>query len=380
METNSRVIFIDYIRVTACFMVLLVHACEMYYCSSAPDGSPGWFTWVASVEQRLWVAIYDGICRMSVPLFMIVSAYLLVPMRNGMGLLDFYRKRARRILPPFIVFLVAYCVLPYLMGATDYDTAMADFAVIPFNFPSSAGHLWFIYPLIGLYLFIPFISPWLERATAKEERVFLAIFAISTFVPYLNRVVGSVWGECLWNRFDTLWYFSGFLGYVVLAHYIRVHLDWSARRRMAVGAACTVLGVIPTILGFYLKVAPQTYIYTGDAELTWGFCTFNVLLATFGAFLMFSCIRRESVPKVIFGMSDLTYGIYLMHLLVLPSLAQWLKSYEITPAVTIPAIAIGTFLVCWCICSVFKLLPWGHYVIGCAPRRMVGNVRMTVTR
>ena len=70
------------------------------------------------------------------------------------------------------------------------------------------------------------------------------------------------------------------------------------------------------------------------------------------------------IPQWLLAVSDLTYGIYLMHLLILPSLASWLKSYGISPAITIPAIAIATFLVCWAIASIFRLLPCGHYIIG----------------
>lgn len=366
MKESSRIVFVDYVRVVACFMVLLVHACEMYYCSSAPDGSPGWYTYVSTEGERLWVSLYDGFCRMSVPLFMIVSAYLLVPMRNGQTMLGFYTRRAWRILPAFAVFMVAYCTVPYLTGAIDYDTSVNDLIHLPFNFPSSAGHLWFIYPLIGLYLFIPVISPWLEKASATDERVFIGLFAVSTCIPYLTRAFGFVWGECLWNQFGTLWYFSGFIGYLVLAHYIRVHISWSASRRKTVGIACIILGAIPTILGFYIMVPPETFVYTGDSELTWGFCTPNVLLLTFGAFMLFSSMQRSEVPKLILGMSDLSYGIYLMHLLVLPSWAQYLKSYAITPALTIPAIAIATFLTCWGVTALLRFLPYGHLIIGCS--------------
>lgn len=39
-------------------------------------------SYLASEADRLWVSVYDGFSRMAVPLFMIVSAYLLVPMKK----------------------------------------------------------------------------------------------------------------------------------------------------------------------------------------------------------------------------------------------------------------------------------------------------------
>lgn len=31
------------------------------------------------------------------------------------------------------------------------------------NFNGDSGHLWYIYMLIGLYLFMPVLSPWLKQ-------------------------------------------------------------------------------------------------------------------------------------------------------------------------------------------------------------------------
>ena len=68
--TNERIAFVDYIRVVACLLVMVVHACEQFY-------NMGPVSQVATEDNRLWVSIYDGFFgRISVPLFMIVSAFL----------------------------------------------------------------------------------------------------------------------------------------------------------------------------------------------------------------------------------------------------------------------------------------------------------------
>ena len=55
---------------------------------------------LANETDRFWVSLYDGFSRMAVPLFMIVSAFLLVPMKEGQSAKEFYIRRAWRILPP----------------------------------------------------------------------------------------------------------------------------------------------------------------------------------------------------------------------------------------------------------------------------------------
>ena len=216
----KRIAFLDYVRVFACFLVMLVHASENYYGAVGYTDMVGPQAFLQNEADRLWVSIYDGFSRMSVPLFMIVSAYLLAPMKKGQSCWEFYRKRFLRIMPPFIFFMVLYSTLPMLWGQIDGEQSMNDLSRIWLNFPMLAGHFWFMYPLIGLYLFIPVISPWLEKVSAKEERFFIGLFLVSTCIPFLNRWFGEVWGQCFWNEYHMLWYFSGYLGYLVLAHYI----------------------------------------------------------------------------------------------------------------------------------------------------------------
>ena len=69
---KERIAFVDYIRVVACLMVMVVHASENFYVHH--DN----MSLIANESNRLWVAFYDGaLGRISVPLFMIVSAFLL---------------------------------------------------------------------------------------------------------------------------------------------------------------------------------------------------------------------------------------------------------------------------------------------------------------
>ena len=90
---EQRIVFIDYIRVIACFLVMLVHASENFYAADA-SGLAGNVSMLANEANRFWVAFYDGfVGRTCVPLFMIVSAFLLVPMKPGQTMTEFYRRR-----------------------------------------------------------------------------------------------------------------------------------------------------------------------------------------------------------------------------------------------------------------------------------------------
>lgn len=367
---NGRITFVDYIRVIACFMVMLVHASENFYGADS-SGLAGNMSMLVNEQNRFWVSFWDGgVSRTAVPLFMIVSAFLLVPMKPGMSMTDFYKRRFMRILPPFIVFLLLYTFLPLLWGGMSWDQSLNDLRLLPWNFPSMGGHLWFMYPLLGLYLFIPIISPWLERATAKEERIFIGIFVFTTFIPFFHRFVNAeLWGECFWNEFTLFWYFSGYIGYLVLAHYIRVHMQWNRSKRFWVGIASFAVGAVFTAWSFWLKGAPGVLIATPDIEWAWQFCTPNVLLATFGAFLLFTCIEQRKAPALITDLGKLSFGMYLMHMFYLAFFAGLLiggdRANPLLPVwLCIPVIAVLTFVSSAVTAKVLSLLPGSKYYIG----------------
>ena len=72
---KERIAFLDYVRVFACFLVMLVHASENYYPGPGATDMAGPQAILANQTDRLWVSLYDGFSRISVPLFIIVSAF-----------------------------------------------------------------------------------------------------------------------------------------------------------------------------------------------------------------------------------------------------------------------------------------------------------------
>ena len=382
---NKRIEFIDWIRVVACLMVMLVHASENFYGADS-SGLAGNVSMLANEANRFWVSFYDGfVSRAAVPIFMIVSAFLLVPMKPGQTMTSFYKYRFGRILPPFVFFLLLYTFLPLLWGGMTWEQSLADLKLLPFNFPSMAGHLWFMYPLISLYIIIPVVSPWLEKVSAKDERIFLGFFIFTTFIPWFRLITPELWGECFWNNFSAFWYCSGYLGYLVLAHYIRVHLDWDRRKRLTVGTLCFLVGGAFTAWSFWLKGTPGVLIPTPEIEWSWPFCTPNVLMQTFGLFLMFSCIGMGKAgvgasagaasaaaagkESFVSRLARLSFGMYLVHMFFLAPIATWIIGGDVANptipvAIAIPAIAVLSYICSAVAVKLVSLLPGSKYLVG----------------
>lgn len=349
---EKRIVFLDYVRVIACFMVIMVHSCEFFFIDGSDIG-------IRSADDGFWVCAIDSAFRCSVPLFVMISGYLLVPVRGGTA--DFYRRRMLRVVVPFAVWSLLYATLPALMGQT--EGAGPALLRLLTNFNDTSGHLWFVYMLVGLYLFMPVLSPWLERATKRGELAFLALWFASTFFPYLRVAAGDIYGECYWNEFHTLWYFSGFAGYVVLAHFCRVHIRWSARRSIAIGLPLCLAGYAVTAAVWYGRMDTASTLQ--ELELSWRFCTPNVVLLTAGLFLMLRHIgcRAPRIYGPVREVSRLSYGIYLMHIFVLNAAYSLLSPHFGTPA-TIVLTGAATFLCCIVVAKVLAMLPGSKYIVG----------------
>ncbi|MDO5443526.1 MAG: acyltransferase [Bacteroidia bacterium] len=356
-SSRERIVFLDYLRVISCFLVLMVHSSEQFY---GPEGNL-----ILSAGHRLWIGIWDGFARISVPLFMICSAYLLLPMKEEQTWGEFYKRRFLRVVPPMLVFMVLYAIYPAVAGVSTWSEALTSVAGIPFNFPYAAGHLWFMYPLLGMYLLIPFISPWLRTSTARQERLFIYIWLVTTCIPYLNRWCGDVWGQCWWNQYDMLYNFAGYPGYFVLAHYIREHIHWDRAKRLAVGIACTLVGYGLTFASFFVQAEPGTSITVTDLEIGWCFCTLNCVIFTFGAFLLFTCITKPGrCYPLVRDISEKSYGMYLMHMFFLFSYAP-LISAALPIWAAIPAIALASYITSYAVTKLISFIPGSKWVIGC---------------
>ena len=105
--------------------------------------------------------------------------------------------------------------------------------------------------LMAIYLIAPVFSPWIVSASRKSMEFFLALWGVTLMLPFIHLFFAEVWGECYCNATPTLYYFSGFMGYAVLAAYIKrfwmassSRIDWLAIGMTAVGYSATAGGFL----------------------------------------------------------------------------------------------------------------------------------------
>lgn len=347
----TRNFSLDLLRVLACYLVIHQHASEFYYI----QGSTG----VVRGDNTFWIGIITSLGRISVPLFVMISGYFLLPMKDTTS--AFFKKRFTRILYPFIFWCVGYAVFYVFYRGDSFQTCLINILNIPVNFGTEVGHLWYIYMLIGLYLLIPILSPWIRSCSKKELEGYLWLWAFTTLLPYIHLVFPQILGECFWNVTPLLYYFTGFVGYLVLGYYIKAHGSLSVVKSLVL----VVVGYAVTASVYCSQV--ETAVDTPHLELSWSFCSLNVVMMTYGAFSLVKAIKWKGENKfghLITDVSVKSYGMYLAHIMLLNLYHDLLGNMCSTVLIEVPVIALCTFVTVYVVIKLLSYLPKSKYWLG----------------
>lgn len=375
--SDNRIVWLDVIRCVAMIMGIGVHCIDPFYISPTMRAIP---------EYTHWAAIYGSLLRPSVPLFVMMTGLLLLPVKKQ-PLGKFYKKRIYRVLFPFLIWSVLYSMFPWVTGVLGLPKeiigdffcytqgqesqslidSLKDVAMIPFNFSHKENHMWYIYLLIGLYLYMPFFSAWIENADRKTKRAFLLIWIISLFIPYLKEYVanclfersGYVFGTDTWNEFGLFYYFAGFNGYLLLGHYVKKGNDWSLMKTFILCILMFAVGYYITYTGFSTTASNPNATET-EMELFFTFCSPNVLLMTLATFLLLQkvVITNSTVIKVLANMTQCGFGIYMVHYFVVGPFFLLIGPSSLPIPLQVPLMAICIFLCSWAFTAlIYKLMP-----------------------
>lgn len=318
---NTKQIWPDYLRAIATIAVIMLHV-------SAPI--LGQFN---ELQIYTWNIgnFYDSLTRFCVPIFFMLSGALLL--NKDYELKYFIKKRFLRIIPPFIFWSLVYVIYDIIERDKDFNSVIEMvYFFIRKIFHGGQYHLWFIYTIMGLYLFVPILRKWIKNSTKKEILYFLIIWVITIIygIPHLKGYLPKIY----------LVNFSGYLGYMVLGYY----LSQLKQQKNYLSIIYIVLGVSITIIGTYFLTTKSSsfngYFY--------GYLTPNVLIVSIGIFLLFKELKIKSkrINTVLEYISRYSFGIYLSHVLVLKLLTKIGLNWSFTNAIlSIPLVTMATITI-----------------------------------
>ncbi len=337
--------WIDTLRVLATIGVIILHVSSFQLMEYNATSLNLW--WIGN--------IFNGTFRFSMPIFFMISGALLLS--KDYTLQQFLKKRFIRIIPPFLFWSSIYIL--YTISIKIYhgeSLHLVDISKIILRklLFGAQYHLWFIYILIGCYLFIPIVRKWIKTANQKEILFFLSIWI---FTIVFNYNVFSGYKPAIDLR-----YFSGAFGYLILGYFLSINKNLLLNKRW-VALSFVFVGSLITILGTYFTSShSQTFV-----DSFYVYLTPHIMLYSIGVFLLIKNIRIKNmfVLNAIHFISKHSFGIYLIHVLILKLLTVVGIHGKIThPIVSIPLVTIVCLILAMLIISTMKKIKIGRYIAG----------------
>ena len=155
--TRKHVVWLDVVRLVAMFTIVCCHSADPF--NFYPGEPP------ANIDEiKFWGAAYGAFLRPCVPLFVMITGALLLPVRGEIS--AFYKKRISRVFWPFLIWSVIYNLFPWFTGLLglnpeiildffpysgeeaarqSLNVSLGYIAEMPLNFSLLDVHMWYIY-------------------------------------------------------------------------------------------------------------------------------------------------------------------------------------------------------------------------------------------
>ncbi len=301
MDSTKRFVWVDLIRVSAIYLVVVIHTAGVIIGKNMSLYAPiGW--WPAN----LW----NSFARASVPLFFMVSGTLLLGQKTEESIFDFFKKRLSRIGIPFLFWSLFF---------TFYKSARHPDQLKLQNFLSilvdpAYYHLWFLYSILGLYLAVPFLRAWAVRASKKE---ILTVIGVWFVLFSMTMAATHEFGFRINANFTV--FLPIYFGYFFLGYLLKDYLP--PRRVILISAFIVLLGSIYVAFSSYYMALNNQGVYSnypGD------YLHPVVVAASIALFIILRSIgeidfwqRSERFCNNLKIIGDASFGIYLIHVCLL---------------------------------------------------------------
>jgi len=311
IHQTTYIQYIDVLRVLSMLSVVFLHTAA---------GSLR-----VNLGSNLWhfSNILTAIMSTSVPIFFMLSGAMLLSNNKTVSISYTYKKRLPKALVPFIVWSLVAVAYYGLVGMY-LDGNISDALLRLKNIVSTPTtvHLWFMYALIPLYLLSPILKKLVDSMSMNLAKYCLLLwFTFSSLLPTLSYLVpNAIRPFFVMNKEYNINFLNGYIGYFLLGYYL---LNYKNKMSIKLLSCIVVIDTaIISIGSWYKTMASGQY-----SEIFKVYSRAFVLILSVAIFLLVKelisryPLKRISTNVVKF-LSALSFGVYLMHNLLIDALAR----------------------------------------------------------
>ena len=314
---------LDLLRVISMIMVVIIHIAN-YYCRAFND---------IDKISYLGALIFNTISRISVPFFFMISGATLLSKKYDKD------KNKERIIKKIITLIVITII--YFIWDKYYMNK--DINVISLLSKPERKLLWFMYAIIGIYVSLPFIKCMVDKMGKDEDKLFVILWLIFNGIfkglnignTYLVPIISGTY----------------YLGYFIIGHIIIKYYDRIKRNKN------NKLLLITTIISFIIVIILTYFISINNGKHFTKLLTYSnalIMIASLSSFIYLYFNIKDKEYMIISKLSNLSFGIYLFHAIILDFIMKLLPYQNIYSYIGIPVILIIVVFITSVIVNILK--------------------------
>lgn len=358
---RKRIAELDIIRAVAAFAVMMIHI-TAYPLSTLPIESKSFF----------WYSLLNQWSRFSIPAFVLITGLVLFlgyGRRDEFKTGEFLTKRLQSVAIPYLVWTVLYMLWrTRIEGSWPRFPERLTWSVVQGN---AMYQLYFIVLIFQYYLLFPLIRPigrsrWLGAATAAAL-VIQAVLMWDTYYGLFTNQVTTPWLVELLKWRDRL--FPWWMGYFMTGVWLSTRLDQALTlSRRYVWPLLAAAGALLTWMMFeFMQTISQPGMTVGFAATGFRPSAFVYALAATIALLGFGgwALERQGWhTRVLMELGKHSFGIFLVHPLILELTTRLLRPLALTPSIHLLAVSAIVMAGSYVAARLLAALPFGHHIVG----------------
>lgn len=347
-KTKDRILYADILRIVTIFSVIVFHIT-----------TTRWFAAFTPDTMNEWQVLNFFVCflRWCVPVFFMLSGMIYLDPDYKISFKKLYTKTIPRMLCALIFWGVTYRLLSPLTAtlldvkevtSTDWQKIYTEiFTGIPWH------HLWFIYPLVGMYILVPILRVFTIHAKREHLLYFVVLYFIfGSLIPYLN-------GFYRLHISFTINALNSYVGYFISGYFFhKYNLKTGEKIVLYTLGAVSLLGtfIIPTMIALKSN-GPVTHYFDRLAP--------HIMLSAFFVFVLIKNIVNKSLQiqryknnRYITLLANCGLGIYMVHDFFNILLGMLHLDTSTFPAiVSVPVYAIFIYMASFGVVLIIKKIP-----------------------
>lgn len=271
----------------------------------------------SSTTKHLLVAyIYEGFGAFAVPAFLMITGTFVIENTKNSNYKYFYKKNFIKIGIQVIIFTILYLIEEYILIYMKTRSISYTFKSL-FNLQVMGwvGHpLWYVYMLMGIYLFIPFIVKIKNYyKNSKYYHIAICSYCIWAFASLYVEEVRTSW---------SIMRIFGYLGFVLLGNEISCLIK---KKNNLIGIVIVILGFSAYILEFFIL---YNHVSLGGNYYEKSLNSHVAPLSIIGIVFIFSGISMLNVKRRFPIIVKFSFYIYLIHRGILDIIIRLMKNWD----------------------------------------------------